>query len=592
MSALHEHRSDARDPLVVLKFGSSVLRSTDDLPRAVHAIHRHLREGRRVLAVVSAIGDTTDRLLQRAGALTERPTPVDLARLLAGGERESAALFALALERAGVRAATLEPADGCVRASGAVLDAGDVWIDRAAFERAFARAAVCVLPGFYARHDGTDGVCLLGRGGSDLTAVVCSHALGAQRCVLLKDVDGLYDRDPAEAREATPPKRYASATFDDAAALDGRILQAKAVAWAAARDARFEVGGDGAVEPTLVGAGASTFDPPANERRRPRVALAGLGTVGGGVFDRLRHLDVDLVGILVRDRQRPRDVGVAIERIAPLLTDDVEDLFGQPFDLLIETVGGEAGGALSRRALDAGRHVVTANKAWLASDPQAHGRARSRGVRLLDSAAVGGNVPALERTRRLVESGRPIASIAGVLNGTVGFVIDQLEDGATLEVAVARAQERGLAEADPSLDLDGRDAAHKIELLARAAGARHVAIETIEGVDDEVADAARAAARTGRRLAQVARVDLVRAADGSLRGSARVRLLEVDRSHPLGAPRGEDNAVLIGLEDGEQVALEGRGAGRWPTTEAVIGDVLELVRLSAAAGVSGGRREE
>ena len=586
-----------RDPLVVLKFGSSVLRDGDDLPRAVHAIHRHLREGRRVLAVVSALGPTTDRLLERANRLTERPGPRDLARLLAGGERESGALLALALERAGIRAEVLEPTDGCVRARGAVLDAGDPVIDRGAFERAFAQASVCVLPGFYARHDDTGGVCLLGRGGSDLTAVACGHALGAERCVLLKDVDGLYERDPADTLETVArPRRFTTVTFADAAALDGRILQAKAVAWAAARGACFEVGDDGAVAPTLVGAAATTLAPSAPDRARLRVALAGLGTVGSGVFERLRRLDLELVGVLVRDRARPREIDASPAALAPLLTDDADDLFECPFDALIELVGGaEVGGALARRALADGRHVITANKAWLAADASAASFAAEHGVHLLDSAAVGGNVPALERVRALVDTGRPVASIAGVLNGTVGFVLDQLEVGASLEVAVARAQERGLAEADPSLDLDGHDAAHKIELLARAAGAERVRFETIEGVDAATAERARDAASRGRRCAQVARVDLVTDADGARVGVARVRLLELDATHPLGVPRGEDNAVSIGTEDGEQIVLTGRGAGRWPTTEAVIGDLLELVRRGARARGLGrardGRRE-
>lgn len=256
------HASTNRYPLVVLKFGSSFLTAAADLPRAVRAIQRRLRDGRRVLAVVSAFGDTTDRLLADARRLSERPTPPELARLLAGGEREATALLVRALERAGVPSAALDPAQGCLRASGPILDASDVRVDVGAFARAFERADVCVVPGFHARHGSSDAICLFGRGGSDLTAVVCSHALDAERCLLLKDVDGLYERDPSAAQDpdAPKPRRFAAVTIGDAAALDGSIVQRKALDFARAHAIQFEVGDDGPLPATRVGAERSRFD--------------------------------------------------------------------------------------------------------------------------------------------------------------------------------------------------------------------------------------------------------------------------------------------------------------------------------------------
>jgi homoserine dehydrogenase len=690
--------------LVVLKFGSSVLRSTADLPRAVHEIYRALRDGRRVLAVVSAIGDTTDRLLAEARRLVERPSAPDLARLLAGGEREAAALLVLALDRAGLPAVALDPGDGCVRARGPVLDAEPVHVDLAAFARAFDAADVVVLPGFFAK--GESGECvLLGRGGSDLTAVVVARALDAERCVLLKDVDGLYESDPAlvDAGGAAP-RRFARVTFADAERLDARILQPKAVRFCAnhaaerrasandgrasegtarrasasagsecdvparhgsARDAgavhgserdsaadhdaardraAFEVGALDGVRHTLVGADSTALEASEPVAEPLRVGLIGLGTVGASVFERLVALPgrVQLTAVLVRDAARPRELDGSAElsaALAGLLTDDPERLFASDCDVIVELAGGvdedsgaQSGagsdadsrrgrtqrslgtGALVRRALASGRHVVTANKALVAREGDALFELAARsGVRLAFGAAVGGAVPALERVRELRARGRRVRWIAGVLNGTVGFVLDALENGTSLDAAIARAQERGLAEADPTLDLDGSDAGHKIVLLAHAAGARAVAIDGIEAVDGSTAAAAERARARGLRLTQVARVDLgdekvpdtaldhgserehvgnpgnVRTTDldrthrddSGRPARASVRVLELDRHHPLGRTRGEDNAVLIGLEDGETVVLHGRGAGAWPTAEAVLGDVLELARSGA-----------
>src|SRR5689334_16886476 len=153
----------------VLKFGSSVLRSEEDLSLAVHEIYREWRRGARVLAVVSAFGDTTDRLLARAESLCPEPEPSALAALLATGEATSAALLGLALARAGLPVKVLDPAQAGLLTDGGRLDAALISADIERLHEEL-QSAVVVLPGFVGR-DAEGGATLLGRGGSDLTAL-------------------------------------------------------------------------------------------------------------------------------------------------------------------------------------------------------------------------------------------------------------------------------------------------------------------------------------------------------------------------------------------------------------------------------------
>jgi len=584
VSAAKEQRErTSAQRIAVLKFGSSVLASTADLPRAVHEVYAHLRRGYRVVAVVSAIGDTTDRLLAQARALSERPEPRDLAELLAGGERESAALFALALARSGVPARVCDPTEGVVTARGPVLDATPIAVDRARVAAAFAECDVVVLPGFFARGE-SERCVLLGRGGSDLSAVFAAAELDAARCVLLKDVDGLYESDPAAvAPGAAAPRRFAALSFEDAEQLggdgEGGIVQNKAVRLARERGLVFEVGALGRAARTLVGAAATRFDTSSETELAQRplaVGLVGLGTVGAAVARALGASSrlVNVAAVLVRDANKPRD-GSVDPRI---VTSDVDAFFAAEFDVLVELAGGvEAAGTYVRRALESGRHVVSANKALLAEDGEAlQSIARRCGRRLVFGAAVGGALPVLERICELRDEGREIAWVAGVLSGTVGFVLEQLGAGVAFASAVARAQERGLAEADPTLDLDGSDAASKVVLVARAIGATHVRSNGRDVLDERAARRAAAARVKGRKLVQVARVDRI-----DNEAVTSVRLLELEEHHPLARARGEENAVLIGLADGETVSLRGLGAGAWPTAEAVIGDLFALAAEGA-----------
>lgn len=562
---------DAR--LIVLKFGGSVLRDETTLRLAVHEVYRWRRTGHRVIAVVSALAGQTDALLRQARNICDCPDSAAVAALLANGELHSAALLGLHLDRAGVPTRVLTPSAIRLIATGPALDADPVSVDARALLHALARCGVVVVPGFVAQ-DSSGRTVVLGRGGSDLTALFLAHALNAHRCRLVKDVDGLYESDPS-APGATPA-RFARARWDDALATDGSIIQHKAVAFARSRRLSFELGGFNSVAPTRISVGPAQFGPP----ERPtclRLALLGFGTVGGGVFELLREMPerFEVISIAVRECSKPR----APAAPEPLLTNDVIAAATCGADVVVEAIGGvEPARTAIEHALRAGSHVVTANKALLAEHgPRLVELAASRGRRMRYSAAVGGSTPVLERVARI--SRRGIRSVRALLNGTTNFVLSQVAFGALFDDAVRLAQDRGFAERDPRRDLSGRDAADKLCLIARTAGVHGLPGHEVACDDLTEANvrAARHEAGTDRVLRHVATLEID---GGGPRASVRLSALEAD--DPLASVAAEQNAAIIELVDGSHEILRGRGAGRWPTAESVVADLLGLSRRSAA----------
>ncbi len=559
------------DPIIVLKFGSSVLIDESAMPSAVHEIYRWLRQGRRVVAVVSALGKTTDQLLARAERLAGAPEPAGLAALLATGEATSAALLALALDRAGIPASLLDSWRVGLRTAGPLLDAEPRELNRRELFRALDERPVAVLAGFIGQ-DAEGRTSLLGRGGSDLTAFFVAERLGAECCRLVKDVDGIYDGDPTAA---AAPRRFASLTWGDAFRLGGKVVQPKAILYAERCGLAFEVSACGAAAATVVGPGPTRYAAAPPAAPPLRVALLGLGTVGLGVY---RHLAAqperfEVVGIAVRRPARHQGDGVPME----LLSSDPWKLLAAASDLVVEAIGGERPAAdLVRAALDRGRDVVTANKAIVA----AHGaellaRAEAHGAQLAFSATVGGGVPVVETVERVARRGR-ILAVEGVLNATTNFVLDRITAGCDLAAAVASAQDNGFAEADPSNDLTGLDAAHKLVIVARAAFGVDLAVAQIDcrGIDDIDPVAVRAVREAGAAVRLVA--SCRRTPEGI---AARVCPLRLPADHPLAQPRDEQNRVLIQPEVGAAVIADGKGAGRWPTAESMMADIMDTYRL-------------
>lgn len=547
--------------LVVLKFGSSVLRTAADLPWVVQAIYAHVRRGERVVAVVSAFAGMTDALYARA-----RDHGSDAhatAALVATGEHESAALLALALDRCGVQARLLAPHAVNLRTRGAPLDSEPASVDADAFRRALDATPVVVFPGFCGLDD--DGhVALLGRGGSDLTALFLAEQLDA-RCVLVKDVDGLYERDPA--LPGPPPTRFTRLTWEDALRVGGKVVQPKTLRAARLHGRTLEIRAIGAPGGTLVGPQAAELRHRATHRRSLRVVLLGLGTVGTGVLERLQQRPdlFEIVRIAVRDPARHVARGVP----ADLLTTDPWAAIETDADVVVEALGGaEPAAALLLAALAEGRRVVTANKAALAARygefaPHLSGAA----PRLRASASVGGAVPVLEAVVANASAGG-VARVRGVVNGTCNYVLDRLADGLDLHAAIAEAQLAGFAEPDPTFDVSGHDAAHKLKLIVALATGRVPERIDVHGLDDATVEAQRDAVAAGRRVKLVANWDGV---------EARVGLESLASDDPLATARAEGNVVELTRTDGRVVRLAGRGAGRAPTTTAVVADLLDVL---------------
>ncbi|HBL27256.1 MAG TPA: hypothetical protein DD490_10515 [Acidobacteria bacterium] len=555
----------------VLKLGSSVLRTEADLPTAVQEIYREWRRGAAVVAVVSAFGNTTDDLLKRAEQLGLPPSPGAVAALLATGESAASALLTLALQRSGLPATLLDAHTARLATRGDLLDAELVGVSASRIHRAL-RDGIVVVPGFVGR-DVSGHTAVLGRGGSDLTAVFLARELGGS-CRLIKDVDGLYTSDPGRPGAV----RFATASWETALRVGNGVVQPKAIRLAQEAGLSLEVTAAGPFAGTVIGPGPDRLAPATQPRTPLRVALLGCGTVGGGVLERLlaRPDLFRVTGVAVRDPERARRSGLPKRLLAagPVALAEGEA------DVVVELLGGrEPARRAVVRALERGISVVTANKALLAEEIDGLERlAARRGATLLASASVGGALPALEAVRRHAGG---IRALSGVLNGTCNYVLDRLSAGESLEAAVAAARAQGFAEADPTLDLDGSDAAQKLSLLARAAFGAAPRWDSIPRLGISALDpaAVAAAAGRGRVVRLVATVE--RTASGLRAG---IRPQEIQRSHPFGRACGAGNALRIETTGGEVIDLAAQGAGRWPTCEAVLADLYDL--LAARCEVS------
>jgi homoserine dehydrogenase len=549
--------------VIVLKFGSSVLQSRSDLPHAVHEIYRWIRRQYRVVAVVSAFAGETDRLLDTVSDYREA-NPEAIARIVATGEEVATAFLTLELDRFGIPAQVLDPSQIQLIAETTSNDTEPVSADLSAMNAVLNQNRVAVVPGFVAR-DRSGRVALFGRGGSDLSALFLAKQLNA-RCRLIKDVDGIYNGDPAKCPDA---QRFEEIKFTDALSIAGKVVQRKAIAFGKKTGVAFEVASLGTNYATTVGSHDSTLAARAHSAAPLKIGLLGLGTVGLGVFQELwKHPDFfEVTGIAVR---RPDVHGD--DAPAALLTQNCWDVIDD-VDVVVELIGGsDPAGDLVRAALSAGKPVVTANKLLLAADARFSSIAKLR-----YSAAVGGAVPALEAVRALASDDH-IVSLTGVLNGTCNYILDRLAAGCSWKQAVAEAQENGFAEQDPHADLSGSDTICKLSLLARRAfpdvEAHYISQTGIDAIDPEWVQAA---ARIGSRARLVGTAIV---SNGRVHLEVKPRL--VDASHPFAQIRNEENCLLIATDAEEEAGSthvwSGRGAGRWPTTAAVMADLFDLYR--------------
>lgn len=301
--------------------------------------------------------------------------------------------------------------------------------------------------------------------------------------------------------------------------------------------------------------------------RPMRVAIAGCGVVGGGLYARLSEDPrFDVVGVLVRDPSRPR---TPQPQVNSLHTDSDSLLDTGPEVVLDCLSDAGAGLTLTRRALGQGISVISANKQAVGSHlNELLALARTHDATLAYSAAVGGGAPVIETLLRARDHA-PIARIEGVLNGTVNFLLNQLCEGRGFADALADARARGFAEEDPSADLEGHDAAAKITILSALAWGEAPPVLALETLSEQTQ-------LPKGPVRQIARAD----------ARASVVAFQPVADDTLFADLPDEwNALRVICEDGTVFTCCGRGAGRWPTAESVWADLLDLAEASSDQAV-------
>jgi homoserine dehydrogenase len=316
-----------------------------------------------------------------------------------------------------------------------------------------------------------------------------------------------------------------------------------------------------------------------------RLGIAGLGTVGtglvrivqnhGDMLERRSGRRIEIVAVSARSRTRNRGVDISSYE----WEDDPVALARRgDIDLVVELMGGENGPAkaLTEAAIDAGKHIVTANKALLAIHGQALAEAaEAAAVALRFEAAVAGGIPVIKALTEGL-AGNRITRVKGVMNGTCNYILTRMEDaGLPYETVFEEANQLGYLEADPTLDVGGIDAAHKLTLLSAIAfGVRPdfdaIALEGIERISIEDI---RAAADLGLRIKLLGVAQMT---GRGLEQSMTPCLVPADS--PLGQLKGGTNMVVIEGDSVQQVVLRGPGAGEGPTASAVMGDIMDIAR--------------
>jgi homoserine dehydrogenase len=314
-----------------------------------------------------------------------------------------------------------------------------------------------------------------------------------------------------------------------------------------------------------------------------KVGLIGLGTVGSQVAERMLSwgpqlsrragVELDLKRVLVRDVGKRRTLDVSAE----VLTDDPDRILeDSEIEVVIEVAGGdEPMRSYLERAIQAGKHVITANKVVMAKHgPELLDAAAEKNVDIYFEAAVGGGIPLISTFRTDLQANR-IERVSAVINGTTNYVLGRMASGSSMHDAVREAQEAGYAEADPTDDIGGFDATYKLAILASIAYEIKVRPDDIyrEGIDG----VAPVDFRYGRELGYAIKL-VAHTQRHAGRVEARVHPAMIPLEHPLARVEGAENAVFVEGDLVGQVVLVGQGAGGRPTASAVVGDLVDLAR--------------
>ena len=324
-----------------------------------------------------------------------------------------------------------------------------------------------------------------------------------------------------------------------------------------------------------------------NDPAEIAIGLMGLGVVGGGVASALLDPESDIsrrVGkpvtlkkILVRDGSKPRDPSIPPD----LITTNPEDILADPgIQIVAEVIGGDQPATrYLKDALSGGKNVVTANKEAVAKHgPELISLAQQNHVNLLFEASVGGGIPIVGCLMNQLLA-NDIRSIRGIINGTTNFILTRMAlDHTSFDQALSEAQQRGYAESDPTNDIDGIDAGFKLAILASLAYHCRFRPEDIyrQGISSLEANDFRYAAELGYAIKPLA---IASVSGGAVRARVHPALIPLD--HMLAKVDGVYNAVEVEGSLCGNVVLHGMGAGRSPTTSAVVGDLIEVARTLA-----------
>lgn len=332
---------------------------------------------------------------------------------------------------------------------------------------------------------------------------------------------------------------------------------------------------------------------PAEPTRPVTVAVLGGGTVGTQVARLLNDSDTDLhirmgtslklTKVAVRDLSKPRDIDPSF------LSDDAMAVATSGADIVVELIGGiEPAKSLILAAIASGSSIVTANKALLASDGASlYAAAEAEGVDIFFEASVAGAIP-LVRVLQESLAGDHITKVMGIVNGTTNYILTRMdEEGASFSDALAEAQALGYAEADPTADIEGHDAASKAAILAELAFHTHVTREDVycEGISSITQDDIRAAKTMGCVIKLLAIAERKPDDSGVI---VRVHPTMVPKEHPLASVREAFNAIFVEAEAAGELMFYGRGAGGAPTASAVLGDVVVAARNRLTGSVGWG----
>jgi len=329
-----------------------------------------------------------------------------------------------------------------------------------------------------------------------------------------------------------------------------------------------------------------------------KIGLLGLGTVGTGTAEILlnptgRHpllQEIEIYKVGVRSLDKPRTISLPPD----VLTTDIESIVtDEAVDIVVEVIGGlEPARSLILKAIAHGKHIVTANKAVIARyGAEIFTAAQKAGIYVMLEAAVGGGIPVIQPLKQSLGVNR-IRTITGIVNGTTNYILTRMQaEGSEFNDILADAQQLGYAEADPTADVDGLDAADKIAILASIAYGGRIKLPEVscEGIRQVSAADIAYAQKLGfviKLLAVAKREETTLVADNpdSEMLQVRVHPTLVPQSHPLASVSGVYNAILVEGEPIGQVMFFGPGAGSGPTASAVVSDIVNIAAVLKTAG--------